>query len=173
MTSLDTSRREASQSCMTSLPKHSETRPRRESSAACATYSSSRVKFYSFQIEYVPIYLCATMAEWLKGPYMYAVYQARGLNHEETRCLFLVGYVSAALFGTCVAAIVDTIGRKCGCLLFCVLYTVYALLHLHTSFWILFVARFVGGIASSLLFSSFESWCYFYLVVFLTLLLSG
>ena len=42
----------------------------------------------------------------------------------------MAGYVSSALFGTVVASLVDKIGRKKGCLLFCILYGSHALLHL-------------------------------------------
>lgn len=86
-------------------------------------------------------------------------------------------YVSSALFGTVVAGIVDKIGRKRGCVLFAVLYSLHALMHLGTEFWQFLLARIIrptqppshvplpltspcvcSGVATTLLFCSFEAW---------------
>lgn len=50
------------------------------------------------------------------------------------------------------------LGRKRMCLVFCALYTAHCVLHGLDNFHALLLARAISGVATSLLFSSFEAW---------------
>lgn len=43
---------------------------------------------------YLPAYLLATCADWLQGPYKYALYSSYGYTHEDIAHLFIAGYGS-------------------------------------------------------------------------------
>lgn len=131
-------------------------------SGALSTLKSSEAskheRFGAFQRRYLLAYLCAVFADWLKGPYIYVIYQDRGFDKAQIATLFMAGYVSSAMFGTIVGSFADVVGRRRMCLTFSVLYAVHALMHLSRDFYILLVARLISGVATSLLHSAFESW---------------
>jgi len=62
------------------------------------------------------------------------------------------------IFGTFVGGMADKYGRKVMCLMYCFCYIVACLTKLVNHYWLLMVGRFLSGIATSLLFSAFESW---------------
>lgn len=62
------------------------------------------------------------------------------------------------LFGTFIGAAADKLGRKRLCQVYCVLYLFSCVTKHARDYWILMLGRVLGGIATSLLFSSFESW---------------
>lgn len=92
-------------------------------------------EFDQFQRTYIGVFVCAVMSDWLKGPYIYVLYQSAGqrrqnrprlpmterdclagFDKQQIATLFMAGYVSSAVFGTVVASLVDKIGRKKGTL---------------------------------------------------------
>lgn len=115
-------------------------------------------KFRSFQINYLVVFLLAMFADWLQGPYVYELYVSYGFNQVEIAQLFVMGFGSSMIFGTFIGSLADSIGRKTMCILYCICYIVACLTKLVPNFWILMVGRFLSGIATSLLFSVFESW---------------
>lgn len=76
-------------------------------------------------------YLCAMMADWLQGPFVYALYASygasaghrrrlqtagrvasRGFSREDNATLFVAGFGSSAIFGTFVGSLADKYGRR-------------------------------------------------------------
>ena len=48
--------------------------------------------FRKFQLRYIAIFLCAVMADWLKGPYIYVLYQDAGFTKGDIAILYMAGY---------------------------------------------------------------------------------
>ncbi|CAD7964234.1 unnamed protein product, partial [Amoebophrya sp. A25] len=97
-------------------------------------------------------------ADWLQGPYVYALYDAYGFSKADNGLLFIFGFGSSALLGTVIAGYADKCGRKRFCILYCVVYSLSCLTKHCNHFPILCLGRILAGVATSLLFSVFESW---------------
>merc|ERR1719424_2772391 len=111
-----------------------------------------------FQRVYLPAFLTAMLADWLQGPFVYALYSGYGIDREHNGYLFVVGFGASALFGTFVGAAADQYGRKKFALLYCVVYLGHCFTKHFNSFFLLAIGRMLGGISTSLLFSVFDSW---------------
>jgi len=107
---------------------------------------------------YLPAYLFATCADWLQGPYKYALYSSYGYTQRDIAHLFVAGYGSGMILGSIVGGLADVYGRKRLCLCYCLSYTCSVLAKHCKHFHVLLLGRVGGGIATSLLFSVFESW---------------
>jgi MFS transporter, MFS domain-containing protein family, molybdate-anion transporter len=114
--------------------------------------------FKQFQWQWLTVYYVVMGADWLQGPYVYALYEHYGFERGEIAQLFIAGYFSSMIFGTVAGSISDKLGRKWGCLLFGVIYSFSCATKLSSSFSVLLLGRFAGGIGTSLLFSVFEAW---------------
>jgi MFS family permease len=114
--------------------------------------------FQAFRYEFLIAWGTAVAADWLQGPYVYAVYAAYGFSDKEISQLFVAGFVSSMIFGTIVGSLADSRGRKRCAILYCVLYLAACLTKHINSFAFLFFGRVLAGIATSLLFTSFECW---------------
>ena len=112
-----------------------------------------------FQALYLPPFLLATFADWIQGPYQYKVYTQYGFDEHDIGRLYICGFGSSLLFGTYVAAVADTYGRKSNCLLYCLVYSLSCLTKNSPNYHWLMLGRVLGGMATSILFASFESWC--------------
>ncbi|KRY60217.1 Major facilitator superfamily domain-containing protein 5 [Trichinella britovi] len=117
-----------------------------------------RRELAKFQWKFLRVYLLAVAGDWLQGPHVYALYQSYGMQKHEIELLFAVGFGSSMIFGTVVGAFADTFGRKKICILYGILYALSCITKHSDDFWILLIGRFLGGIATSLLYSAFESW---------------
>ena len=54
------------------------------------------------------VYCCVfTAADWLQGPYVYALYSDYGMSTHDIELLFVVGFGSSMLFGTVVGSFAD------------------------------------------------------------------
>lgn len=115
-------------------------------------------EFYKFQNSYLVVYLLCTFSDWLKGPYVYALYEEYGFSKLQIAWLFVGGFLSSLVFGTFVGSLSDKYGRKKMCLVFCAVYAASAFTKMVNSFAVLFFGRVLSGVATSLLFTSFESW---------------
>jgi MFS family permease len=116
------------------------------------------LEFRKSQRIYLAAYLCAVIADWLQGPYVYALYEHYKFSKQEIGVLFIAGFGSSAVFGTFTGEFADRYGRKLACLMYCALYGISCLTKHSPSFWWLLVGRITGGIATSILYSCFESW---------------
>lgn len=118
---------------------------------------------------------------------MYYLYSTYGFGKGEIGQLFIAGFGSSMLFGTIVGSLADKQydsinldlqreivslnisligcicgffcrGRKRACVTYCITYILSCITKHSPQFKILMVGRILGGIATSLLFSAFESW---------------
>lgn len=127
----------------------------KDDAAATSAGSAGARGFRFFQFAYLSVYLTVMLADWMQGTNMYTLYESYGVD---TAALFLTGFLSSAVFGTVLGLFVDSWGRKLSCAIFCVLEIVINALEHVPSMPLLLLGRVLGGLSSSLLFSSFESW---------------
>ncbi|KAL5707790.1 hypothetical protein ACHQM5_018651 [Ranunculus cassubicifolius] len=114
--------------------------------------------FNSFKNNYVVVYSLMMAGDWLQGPYVYYLYSTYGFGKGDIGRLFIAGFGSSMLFGTIVGSLADKTGRKRACVTYCITYILSCATKHSPQYKILMVGRILGGIATSLLFSSFESW---------------
>ena len=115
-------------------------------------------EFSAFQRLFLGVYLTMMMADWMQGPYVYALYAHYGFSKGEIGQLFIMGFGSSMVFGTIVGGFADKYGRRANCLLFVALYSVGCLTKHFNSYWVLMFGRLMGGISTSILYSAFETW---------------
>ena len=89
---------------------------------------------------------------------MYALYDHYGFSKGQIGQLFIVGFGSSMVFGTIVGGLADRYGRRLNCLLFALLYGASCVTKHFNNFEILLLGRLLGGVATSILFSAFETW---------------
>lgn len=114
--------------------------------------------FNTFQTSFLITYYIGVAADWLQGPYVYALYSSYGFSKHDIAVLFVGGFGASMIFGTIAGAIADKLGRKKACQLYCVLYIVSCATKHGKNYNVLMAGRVTGGIATSLLFSAFDSW---------------
>ncbi|CAF0820693.1 unnamed protein product [Adineta ricciae] len=114
--------------------------------------------FRGFQQTYLFVYLLAVAADWLQGPHVYALYESYNIKKHEIEVLFIAGFGSSMIFGTVIASLADKYGRRNTCLVYGILYGLSCATKHFPNFYILFFGRILAGIATSILFSAFESW---------------
>lgn len=115
-------------------------------------------EFKAFQQNWLLVYYIVMGADWLQGPYVYALYEKYGYDKSLIGILFIAGFLSSLVFGTIAGALADKFGRKRLCLVFGLSYSISCITKLFNNFQLLLLGRILSGIATSLLFSSFESW---------------
>jgi MFS family permease len=98
------------------------------------------------------------MGDWLQGSYIYPLYKSYGYSLKQIGLLFVIGFGSSATLGTAISSLADRYGRKRFALLYCALNIISCLTKLFPDLRLLVLGRVTGGIATSLLFSVFESW---------------
>lgn len=130
----------------------------------------------NFKWIFLPVYLLVMGSDWLqvspplpsnvtldtnifKGPYIYTLYKdEKGLEESVVAALFLTGFGFAAVSATFIGSLADKFGRRFACVGFCVIYILSCMSTLLDDLVILFVGRMLGGIATTLMYSVFESW---------------
>lgn len=94
-----------------------------------------------------------------QGPYTYAVYKYEKQLEEHTiALLYASGFVSGAVSAPFAGQLADRYGRRIACIAYCICYGITCLAMLSYDLRTLYVGRFFGGIATTLLFSVFEAW---------------
>ncbi|KAJ4811951.1 Molybdate-anion transporter [Rhynchospora pubera] len=114
--------------------------------------------FNSFKNNYLVVYSLMMAGDWLQGPYVYFLYSQYGFDKGDIGRLFIAGFGSSMLFGTIVGSLADKQGRKRACITYCITYILSCITKHSPQYKVLMVGRILGGIATSLLFSAFESW---------------
>ncbi|KAK9716705.1 hypothetical protein RND81_06G251800 [Saponaria officinalis] len=114
--------------------------------------------FSSFKNNYLLVYSLMMAGDWLQGPYVYYLYTTYGFTKGDIGHLFIAGFGSSMLFGTIVGSLADKTGRKRACVTYCITYILSCVTKHSPQYRILMLGRILGGIATSLLFSAFESW---------------
>ncbi|KNC86862.1 hypothetical protein SARC_01008 [Sphaeroforma arctica JP610] len=118
-------------------------------------FSSS---FLTFRNNYIVVYSLMMAGDWLQGPYVYALYSYYGYSKGDIGRLFIAGFGSSLIVGTFVGSLADKVGRKKIALVYCATYIASCVTKHWSNYHVLMLGRFFGGIATSLLFSVFESW---------------
>jgi len=135
--------------------------------ALCAALELSKPKegkaltnaaFKAFRNNYLLVYALMMAGDWLQGPYVYALYQYYGFTQGDIARLFIAGFGSSMIFGTVVGSMADKYGRKLAAITYCITYIGSCITKHWSNYNVLMFGRFLGGIATSLLFSCFESW---------------
>ncbi|CAA6668195.1 unnamed protein product [Spirodela intermedia] len=114
--------------------------------------------FGSFKNNYLVVYSLMMAGDWLQGPYVYYLYSQYGFDKGDIGRLFIAGFGSSMLFGTIVGSLADKQGRKRACVTYCITYILSCITKHSPQYKVLMVGRILGGTATSLLFSAFESW---------------
>ena len=135
--------------------------------------SAEEREFYGFQRRYLLVYVLTMFADWLQGTHMYALYDGYaskdvpdnvGEYHPSRygkvaiSTLFITGFACSGIFGTFIGSLADRYGRKGGVALFCLLEIAINCMEEVEDMRVLLLGRLLGGISTSLLFTSFESW---------------
>jgi MFS family permease len=115
-------------------------------------------EFKQFQRKFLTVYYVMMAADWLQGPYVYALYKHYGFSIGQIGYLFICGFGSSMVFGTFSGPLADKFGRRMNCLAFGIMYGLCCVTKHFRSYHILMAGRVLGGIATSILFSAFESW---------------
>uniref|UniRef100_A0A2P2LRL7 Molybdate-anion transporter-like n=1 Tax=Rhizophora mucronata TaxID=61149 RepID=A0A2P2LRL7_RHIMU len=114
--------------------------------------------FNAFKNNYLLVYSLMMAGDWLQGPYVYYLYSQYGYGKGDIGQLFIAGFGSSMLFGTIVGSLADQQGRKKACATYCITYILSCITKHFPQYKVLMLGRVLGGIATSLLFSAFESW---------------
>jgi len=114
--------------------------------------------FQRFQRGFLAVYYIAMTADWLQGPYVYALYSSYGFSKHDIAVLFIGGFGASMVFGTFAGVLSDRLGRKRSCIAYCALYIVSCATKHGKDYNTLMLGRVTGGVATSLLFSAFDSW---------------
>ncbi|CAN6709314.1 unnamed protein product [Malus baccata var. baccata] len=114
--------------------------------------------FNVFKNNYLFVYSLMMAGDWLQGPYVYYLYTTYGYGKGDIGQLFIAGFGSSMLFGTIVGSLADKQGRKRACITYCITYILSCITKHSPQYKVLMLGRILGGIATSLLFSAFESW---------------
>ncbi|XP_045165418.1 molybdate-anion transporter-like isoform X2 [Mercenaria mercenaria] len=117
--------------------------------------------FQQFQRTYMIVYLLAMAGDWLQGPHVYALYASYGMTTHQIEILFVAGFGSSMIVGTVVGSFADKYGRRNNCILYGILYGAACITKHFNNFWVLMIGRLLGGTATSILYSAFESWLVF------------
>ncbi|XP_070557727.1 molybdate-anion transporter-like isoform X2 [Ptychodera flava] len=120
--------------------------------------SSEDGSFRKFQATYLLVYLLATAGDWLQGPHVYVLYQSYGMTTHQIEILFVAGFGASMIFGTVIGSFADRYGRRANCILYGIMYGLACITKHFPNFHILMIGRLLGGTATSILFSAFESW---------------
>lgn len=152
-------------SILATIVSHIITRPTSQSPTPPPTtphiepkQATTSAPFRTFQINYLVVYFLAVAADWLQGPYVYALYAHYGYENNAIAHLYIAGFASSAIFGTFVASIADKYGRRNSALIYCLAYILSCLTKHSPNFHVLCLGRILGGIAYSILFSAFDAW---------------
>lgn len=111
-----------------------------------------------FRTNYLTVYLMAMAADWLQGPYVYALYASYGFERSSIARLYIIGFAASAVGGTALSSAADVYGRKRAVLLYCAIYAGSCATKHVGRFAVLAAGRVLGGVAYSLLFAAPEAW---------------
>ena len=114
--------------------------------------------FLAFRNNYLVVYALMMAGDWLQGPYVYALYKHYGYSTGDIGKLFIAGFGASMILGTIVGSLADRYGRKRAALTYVASYIASCITKHWSDYGVLMLGRFFGGIATSLLFTAFESW---------------
>merc|ERR1719320_359329 len=125
---------------------------------AVITGAETPLPFKHFQKQYLVIFGMVWLADWLQGPYIYALYAYYDYTIDQIGLLFVVGFGVAGICGVFVGAFADKMGRKKACIAYTIIYSLACVCKHFRNFRVLMLGRLFGGTATALLYTVFESW---------------
>ena len=124
-----------------------------------STFVMRQMRPSALEAIFLPAYALCASADWLQGPYVFALYMSYGFERATVNMLFLTGFLSAGLLAPFAGGLADRYGRRASCVFgYCGLYALACVTKHFRSLPLLLLGRVLGGAATSVLFSSFESW---------------
>ena len=87
-----------------------------------------------------------------------ALYSSYGYEKHDIATLFVVGFGASMVFGTFIGSLADKMGRKKMASVYCIVYLASCVTKHFSSYYVLLLGRVLGGIATSLVYSVFDSW---------------
>lgn len=114
--------------------------------------------FRRFQATFLRAYLLALWADWLQGPYLYKLYRHYSFLESQIAILYVCGLASCVLFAPFSGWLSQALGRRHTCIFFCLSYATCCFTKLSRDYFVLIVGRILGGLSTSLLTTTFESW---------------
>lgn len=120
--------------------------------------TEASAEFKAFQRSYLIAYYAAMAGDWLQGPYVYALYSSYGYSQDQIANLFVAGFGSSMIFGTFIGSLADKWGRKKMATVYCLIYIASCVTKHFKDYYVLMLGRLLGGMATSLLYSVFDSW---------------
>ncbi|CAM9604808.1 molybdate-anion transporter [Lampetra fluviatilis] len=115
--------------------------------------------YRNFQLHFYAPYFLALAADWLQGPYLYKLYSHYGFLEPQIAVLYVCGFAAGLLLAPFVGTLAERLGgRRTSCVLFSLLCAASCLLKLSRGYFVLLVARILGGISTALLFTAHETW---------------
>lgn len=112
----------------------------------------------TFRKQYLMVWCCAIISDWLQGPYVYALYQSYGFSNEQNAVLFVCGFGASGAAGAFIGQFADKYGRKQAAIWYCMLVIGSCITKHFNNYEMLMLGRILGGCATSLVFSVFDSW---------------
>jgi hypothetical protein len=91
-------------------------------SAPSTTDPAELAKWKTLLRKYLPVYLLATLSDWLQGPYVYALYADYGYSQHSIAILFVAGFGSSMIFGSFIGGMADWGGRRAFVVIFALVY---------------------------------------------------
>ncbi|KAI7794571.1 molybdate-anion transporter [Triplophysa rosa] len=131
---------------------------RRLASSQTTQTAVANPAFRRFQNLFLKVYLLALWADWLQGPYLYKLYRHYNFLESQIAILYVCGLGSSVLFSPVAGWLPQFLGRRQTCVLFCVAYSICCLTKLSQEYFMLILGRVLGGLSTSLLTTTFESW---------------
>lgn len=83
---------------------------------------ANHAKWKALLRKYLPVYLLATLSDWLQGPYVYALYADYGYSQHSIAILFVAGFGSSMIFGSFIGGMADWGGRRAFVVIFALVY---------------------------------------------------
>lgn len=102
--------------------------------------------------------MLATLADWIQGPYIHAVYSAYNIELHLVKVLLLCGFVTPMLCGAYLGRLVDRYGRRRFVFAYGILYASGCTCMHSDVFGLLLIGRVLSGLSTSLLSSVFDAW---------------
>eukprot|EP00667_Euglena_gracilis_P015949 EG_transcript_16628 len=114
--------------------------------------------FKKFQYTFLSVYLLMFAGDWLQGPTVYALYAHYGFTRKQNGILFIAGFGCSMVVGTFAGSMADKYGRRLNCIMYGIIYCICCITKHFNNYNTLMFGRLMGGIATSILWSAFESW---------------
>lgn len=125
---------------------------------ASSKTANSNPQFWEFQKIYFIAFYPALFADWLNAPYVYKLFSHYGFLEDQITIIYVCGLVSALFFGTSSGYLIHIFNEQRVALAASAVYALACFLKLSSDYSTLIISRILSGAATTLLFSSHETW---------------